>query len=61
MFSLVSFAGMTLDKWAVLRIGNIVFHFHLKVNRKRGGLVHWPLALDVMGSIPATGVEKFRS
>ena len=31
MFSLVSFAGMTIDKCAVLRIGKIAFH--LKVDR----------------------------
>ena len=32
------------------------------MDRKRGNLVeaHWPLVLEVMGSIPAAGEETFR-
>ena len=36
--------------------------FHLKIDRKRGSLVviaHWPLVLEVMGSIPAADDENF--
>ena len=32
----------------------------VKVDRKRGSLVHWPLVPEVMGLIPAAGEKTFR-
>ena len=32
----------------------------LKVDRKLGSLVQWPLVPEVMDSFPAAGEEKFR-